>query len=339
MRVVLSFTAIVLALLIGLHFIEQPTTGQPFKDLTVVLVYPEDDERDIRATINSAVNAAQADLGCKVEPIFTPWTSEDVSQAVRQMASAFPTGICIMGYPADENLLADIEEALDQNIVVTSFNSHFPAGEQRASGEGFGYAGIDGYKAAYALGKEAIRKHDLQPGDTALIFGDIEHAARTPWRDGCLAAFEEGGLSVTQYEISVDSMMRDSKELIDWLAELAANDQLPDVAFFTEIPMRLAASMMNLAGIERDQINLIGIGLNAKTDVDSLGSRGWGRRASLIVGQDVDVQAYLAILQVCMSRTLTAPGMQINLPFKIIGDASSRTPVFESNDRRFVQLN
>lgn len=338
MRVFLAFTALSLALLIGLQFVDEPRAARPFEDYTVAIILPDEDGRGMRERVYDAGHAAESDLGCRVEPILVTWTGEGIARAVQQLATAQSTGICIMGYPADESLLSSLEDALDLEVPVTTFNSRFPPGEDRASGNGFGFVGLDGYKTGYALGKMAIRKHGLQPGDTGLIFGDLTHVSRTPFRDGCLAAFEEAGLRVNQYNISMETMVSRPERLQQWLSELARNDQLPDVAFFTETQSRYASNAFQDAGITPGQVPLIGLGFLQRPDANAIDSGRGGLHVSLLASQDITLEAYMAILQVCMTRSIGAPGLQIDIPLKIIGFQDEGSAALQSDSQRFVQF-
>lgn len=338
MRVVLVTTAVIMALLIGLQFMGDPRPARPFERFTVAVICPVDGNGEIRRVIADAWEAASDNLGCRVEPVYVPWDEGDFDQEYRQVASAFPSGICIMGYPLDQTLLEELAASFENEVVTTSFHARFPDAERRFGAEGFGFVGVDGYETAYRLAETAIKKHSLQPGQRGLIVGDLAHPARESYRNGYRAALEAGGILVEEHIVTTGELNTAPDTFATWLSGERERGTLPHLICFTEIPLRLAAQAMNNAGIEPGTAPLIGIGLDPYTDAVVLSAEHWGRHISLIASQDVALQAYLAILQVCMTKTLGTPGLYMNTDTQILGYDTDTVGVLNSDNLRFVQL-
>ena len=340
MRFVLAISATAMSLLIALQFTSDPPPAMPFKDFTVALICPNDGNRnsEVGRAISTARQAAIANLGCRVVPVFLPADGELLAQEFRQFAANFPDGIAIMGYPANDALLVDIEETLDQDVRVTSFNSRFPAGENQFQLDGFGFSGSDGYAAGYRLARAALAKHNLQPDDTALIIGDLSHSAREDFYNGASAALNEGGLTVASREVTTYELQMAHQDFVRWLAAEREAGTLPDLICFTEIPIRLAAEAMERARIKPGSVPLIGLGTEPTLDEIAMKSDHWGRHISLIASQDIALQAYMAIVQICLSKSSFTPGLRVDTPVEILG-LGRTSPTLKSNEKRFIHLN
>ena len=340
MRVFLILTAVFMSMLIGLQFIGDPTPARPFEDMTVVLMSTDDPQNDIQRILNEAINAAQDRLGCDILLSPTRWDDAATVNEIRRLVSALPAGICLMGYPAPTALLTELEDGREQEIMFTSYHSRFPDAEQLLATEGFGYAGVDGYRVGHELATASVVKHGLGPGDVAMLLGDLEHPARTDFRDGCVAAFEAAGVVVDQRIMTSLDLSEARQPMAAELAAMKESGTLPSVLCCSETPIYMANYLLEDAEIEPGSLPLIGMGLELLADLSLMDSAAKGGHISLLASPDIQLDAYLAILQVCMSSSFGADGVVIHTPFRIIepGD-DMRESEFQSSADRFVQVN
>ena len=79
--------------------------------------------------------AAEADLGAKVEYVFSGWAVDKMVNQLREAIAAKPDGIAMMGHPGDDAIMPLAEEAakaginmMYQNVDVPLVRAKFPAG-------------------------------------------------------------------------------------------------------------------------------------------------------------------------------------------------------------------
>lgn len=336
MRILLTFTALVMATVIALQFAGEGNPIRPFENMSVVVLYAGNESGGWDHEIQQGFRAAAHDLGCYVQFQSTSWNPESAAAAFQEAMSTGPMAICVMGYPAQDLLLPHLLDARDLEIVVTSYNSPFPQGEQSFSREGFGYAGTDGHAAGLALIQAAIKKHDLAPGATALLVGDLDHPATGAFRDGCLAAFEDGGVVVETLKTATGELMESTADFRAMLVERRRAGTLPDVICFTERRLNHIARALEEARFAPGEVPLVGISIAPKP-YDAPNQREWDRYVSLYVAEDLKLQTYLAVLQACIGRTYGSQGLHVNTPFQIFDRDNPPRPLSHDSENLFVQ--
>ena len=335
MRILLILTACLLASLLALQFAGEARPARPFESLTITVICGSDESSGLDQAVYNGVVAAEADLGCDVDFRPAPWQGDRAAAVFQQVMSGVPDGICIMGYPAQDLMRSYMEDAREQEIVITSYNTPYAAAEAQYGLDGFGFAGSDGYRAGYELISAAIKKHGLKPGDVALLLGDVEHPARARFLDGCLAALEPGGLRADRVQITTAQLYDAPGELSDLLARRKAAGTLPDLICFTEHALSSAVRRVRDAGIDPGEIPLVGFGITP--NIDDWMRPNEQQYVSLFVGQDVTLQAYLAILQACMGKVYGAQGLHINTPFDIVDCDAAPVAAVDLQSPLFVQ--
>jgi simple sugar transport system substrate-binding protein len=65
--------------------------------------------------------AAEADLGAKVEYVFSGWDVERMTQQLREAIASQPDGIAMMGHPGDAAIMPLAEEAAAAGIKTVSY--------------------------------------------------------------------------------------------------------------------------------------------------------------------------------------------------------------------------
>jgi len=332
------FTASLMSLLIGMQFLGDASPPRPFEKMNVIVLCGGEDWGALRRLVEGACQVAEDDLGCTVEPYMVSWDENHVMNEFRRVSSILPSGICIMGYPGPESIYYEMEDLRDEDIAVTSFNSRYPAAEARFGSEGFGYVGVDGYEAGYKLAKAAIETHEIKPGETAMLLGDLSHPARADFRKGSHAGFAEGGVLVLEREASAWELEQNPDPIARELAQMRDDGTLPKVLSLSEFPISLGDRLLDRAGFSGGTLPLIGMGLDAQTNRNLFNSGRRFEHVTLLASQDVALQVYLAIAQVCMTRSSTAAGLHINTPVEIIGRDSDAPNLLKSDDVRSIRV-
>src|SRR4051812_37070037 len=144
---------------------------------------------------NNVYNGAQQaeqDLGPQVSYVFSDWDPQKMIQQFKEAVATKPDGIAVMGHPGDDAFSPLIDDAEAQGIIVTSQNTELPASFAKYQGNGFGYVGAVNYTAGYNLGKEAVKRFNLQKGDRAMVWGLLSQPSRGERTKGVIDALEEG---------------------------------------------------------------------------------------------------------------------------------------------------
>jgi len=136
---------------------------------------------------------AEADLGPKVEYVFSGWQTEKMLAQLRDAIAAKPDGIAMMGHAGDDAIMPLAEQASKAGITMMYQNVDVPKVRAKFGG---GYVGANLYPQGRALGEEAIRTLGLKKGDTALVFGAWGQPGRFIREQGTTDALIEAGMKV-----------------------------------------------------------------------------------------------------------------------------------------------
>ena len=255
---------------------------------------------------NGAVRAA-ADLGARVEYVWSDWNPEKMVTQFAEAAATKPDGIAIMGHPGDDAFQAVVDDARAQGIIVTSQNTTLPQLEAKYSSSGFGYVGAELYSAGYALGTEAVNRFGLQAGDKALVWGLLAQAGRGERTRGVVDALEEAGLTVDYLEIDDATNADASAGIPTFVGYVSAN---PDVKLVVTDHGNLTGTLetfLTTAGLGPDDIYTAGFDLSSAT-VEAIRG-GW---TDLVIDQQQWLQGYLPILQICLTHNFAFTGLHVD---------------------------
>ena len=64
--------------------------------------------------VYNGAKQAEADLGCKVDYVWSDWDPQKMIQQFREVVATRPDGICVMGHPGDEAFDPLIDDAESQ---------------------------------------------------------------------------------------------------------------------------------------------------------------------------------------------------------------------------------
>jgi simple sugar transport system substrate-binding protein len=250
---------------------------------------------------------AQADLGPKVDYVWSNWDPQKMTQQFSEAAATKPDGIAVMGHPGDESFDSLIDAAEAQGIIVTSQNTELPLAQAKYSANGFGYVGAKNYDAGYALGAEAVKRFGLKSGDRAMVWGLLSQPSRGLRTQGVIDAMEEAGLTVDYIEIDSATNADPAAGTATFTGYVSANPDVKVVVTDHGGLTATAATYLQAAGKNPGDIKMAGFDLSPAT-TDAI-KGGW---MNLVIDQQEWLQGYLPILQICLTKVYGFSGLDIN---------------------------
>src|SRR5213596_2862770 len=103
--------------------------------------------------VYKGAQAAQADLGPKVDFVFSGWQTAKMVNQLRDAVAAKPDGIAMMGHPGDEAIMPLAEQAAKAGILMMYQNVDVPKVRAKFGG---GYIGANLDPQGRALATEAL---------------------------------------------------------------------------------------------------------------------------------------------------------------------------------------
>jgi simple sugar transport system substrate-binding protein len=155
------------------------TSGKWCSDVNIVF-FPGGPAGGVFANnVYNGAKQAEADLGPKVQYVFSDWDPQKMITQFKEAVAQKPTGIAVMGHPGDDAFSTLIDDAESQGILVTSQNTPLPTSETKYKGTGFGYVGQE-HAIGWNLGQEAISRFGLKSGDKAFVWACLPPAVSAP---------------------------------------------------------------------------------------------------------------------------------------------------------------
>jgi simple sugar transport system substrate-binding protein len=285
-----------------------PETGGKWCSNVRIVFFPGGPQGGVFANnVYNGAKQAQADLGPKVDYVFSDWDPQKMIQQFKEVAATKPDGIAVMGHPGDESFDPLIEEAIANGIIVTSQNTTLPKMEAKYASKGFGYVGQDLYGSGWALGQEAIKRFDLKPGDRAMVWGLLSQPTRGERTRGVKEALEQAGLIVDYLEIDAATNKDPAAGTPTFTGYVSKN---PDVKLIVTDHGGLTATAetyLKAAGKKPGEIHIAGFDLSPAT-VKAI-REGW---TELVIDQQPWLQGYLPILQICLTKVYGFSGLHID---------------------------
>jgi simple sugar transport system substrate-binding protein len=257
--------------------------------------------------VYNGAKAAEADLGPKVDYVFSDWDPQKMITQFKEAAATRPDGIAVMGHPGEDAFEPLIDEAEKNGIIVTSQNTTLPRVEANYAANGFGYVGQDLYGAGYALGAEAVKRFGLAAGDRAMVWGLVSQPTRGQRTQGVIDALEEAGLTVDYLEIDAATNADPPAGTPTFTGYVSSN---PDVKLVVTDHGGLTATLetyLKAAGKGPDDIFGAGFDMSPATLAAIRG--GW---TDLVIDQQPWLQGYLPILQICLTKTYGFSGLHVD---------------------------
>ena len=257
--------------------------------------------------VYNGAKAAQADLGPKVDYVFSDWDPQKMIQQFKEVAATKPDAIAVMGHPGDEAFDSLIIESRKERHHRHQPEHPLPKMEAAYAPNGFGYVGQDLYGAGDALGNEAIKRFGLKAGDRAMVWGLLSQPTRGERTKGAKEALEKAGLTVDYIEIDAATSKDPAAGTPTFVGYVSAN---PDVKLVVTDHGGLTATAetyLKAAGKKAGEINIAGFDLSPATATAIKG--GW---TGLVIDQQPWLQGYLPILQICLTKTYGFSGLHID---------------------------
>ena len=258
--------------------------------------------------VYNGAKQAEADLGCKVDYVWSDWDPQKMIQQFREVVATRPDGICVMGHPGDEAFDPLIEDAEAKGIIVTSQNTELPKMEGKYAGNGFGYVGAENYPAGHALGVEAVKRLQPEKGRPGHGLGAALPAHPRPAHQGRDRRPEgsraHGGLPRDRCGHQQGSAPPAAPTFAGYVSSH------PDVKLVVTDHGGLTATAetyCKAAGKKAGDIKIAGFDLSPATIAAIRG--GW---TGLVIDQQEWLQGYLPILQVCLTKVYGFSGLHIN---------------------------
>jgi simple sugar transport system substrate-binding protein len=257
--------------------------------------------------VYNGAKQAEADLGPRVQYVFSDWDQEKMITQFREAAATRPDGIAVMGHPGEDAFEPLIDDAVAQGIIVTSQNTTLDRIEAKYIGQGFGYVGAELYEAGFSLGSESIRRFNLASGDRAMVWGLLSQPTRGLRTKGVIDAFEQAGLTVDYIEIDSATNADPAAGSPTFAGYVSSH---PDVKVVVTDHGGLTATLetyLKAAGKGPDDIFGVGFDLSPATLEAIRG--GW---TDLVIDQQPWLQGYLPILQICLTKVYGFSGLHID---------------------------
>ena len=312
MRTKLLSILVVLAVVVVASCSKAPTAAAPapakWASNVRIVFFPGGGEGGVFAVnVYNGAKQAEADLGLKVNYVWSDWDPQKMIQQFREAVATKPDGIAIMGHPGDEAFDALIDDAVSKGIIVTSQNTTLDKAEAKYAANGFGYVGAELYTAGHALGAEAVKRFSLKSGDRAMVWGLLSQPARGLRTKGVIDALKGAGLKVDYLEIDA-ATNKDAPAGAPTFAGYVSSH--PDVKLVVIDHGGLTATAetyLKAAGKQAGQINIAGFDLSPATIAAIKG--GW---TGLVIDQQEWLQGYLPILQIALTKVYGFSGLHIN---------------------------
>jgi simple sugar transport system substrate-binding protein len=257
--------------------------------------------------VYNGAKQAEADLGCRVDYVWSDWDPQKMIQQFREAVATRPDGICVMGHPGDEAFDPLIEDAEAKGIIVTSQNTELPNMEAKYAGNGFGYVGAENYAAGHALGVEAVKRFSLKRGERAMVWGLLSQPTRGLRTKGVIDALKEAGLTVDYLEIDSATNAAPPAGAPTFAGYVSSHPDVKLVVIDHGGLTATAETYCKAAGKKPGDIKVAGFDLSPATIAAIQG--GW---TGLVIDQQEWLQGYLPILQVCLSKVYGFSGLHIN---------------------------
>ncbi|BER92597.1 substrate-binding domain-containing protein [Atrimonas thermophila] len=282
------------------------------------------------SVVYRGAKAAEEDLGCTVEYVFSDWDPEKMVNQFKEAIASKPDGIAIMGHPGDDALDPLIDQAFEQGIIVTSQNTTLPKAEAKYKARGFGYVGQELYESGYMLGKSAVEMFGLKEGDRAMVWGLLSQPTRGLRTKGVIDALKDKGLVVDYLEISPEVNAEAPLGVPVFTGYVSSH---PDVKLVVTDHGALTATMetfFRAAGLGPDDVVGAGFDLSPAT-LEAIR----GGYTDLVLDQQQFLQGYLPVLQLCMSIKYKFSGLHIDTGSGLIhaGNVEEIAPLVEEGIR------
>ena len=248
--------------------------------------------------VYNGAKQAEADLGPKVDYVFSGWDVEKMVQQLREAIAVKPNGIAMMGHPGDAAIMPLAEQASKADIKMMYQNVPAP---QVVAKFGGGYVGAQQEQQGRALGAEAIKLAKLKSGDKAIMIGPFENESRGARERGTVAALKEAGVDVVQISTPASGEWATDPNLAIPVitAALLNNSGVKVVGYPGGQMLGNVPTYMRAAGKKPGEI--FNFGFDTSPQIVEGFKSGW---VQLAADQQPFMQGYLPVLSLCQQAVL-----------------------------------
>ena len=248
--------------------------------------------------------AAEADMGPKVDYVFSGWGVQKMVDQLREAIASKPNGIAMMGHPGDDAIMPLAADAAKAGILMMYQNVDVP--QVRAT-YGGGYVGANLSPQGYAVGVESVRMLKLQKGDYGIVFGAWGQPGRYFREEGTAKAFEDAGMTVERI-VSPPEWATDPSQAIPTMsAAVLAHPEVKVIVW--PGGQLLGAVPMFMEAIKKQPGEIANVGFDTSPAVIDAFARGYVQLSS---DQQPFEQGYLPILSLCLSWKLGLGPMNVD---------------------------
>jgi len=258
------------------------------------------------AIVYNGAKRAEADLGPKVDYIFSGWDVEKMVQQLREAIAVKPQGIAMMGHPGDAAIMPLAEQASKDGIKMIYQNVPVP---KVVAAFGGGYIGAQQEQQGRALGVEAFKLAGVKAGDKAIVITTFENENRGARELGTVAALKEAGIEIVQIrEPPRGEWAADPNLAIPVItAALLNNPDVKMVGYPGGQMLGNVPTYMQAAGKKPGEI--FNFGFDTSPQVVEGFKDGW---VQLAADQQPFLQGYLPILSLCQQTVLGLAPMNVD---------------------------
>jgi simple sugar transport system substrate-binding protein len=244
--------------------------------------------------VYKGAQAAEADLGPKVEYVFSGWQTEKMLAQLRDAIAVKPDGIAMMGHAGDDAIMPLADKAKQAGIIMMYQNVDVP--KVRAK-DGGGYIGANLYPQGEALGNEAIRTLGLKAGDTALVFGAWGQPGRYIREQATADALVKAGLKVITVAGNPAAASDPSLLLPNITGAFGKNPDIKLVVYGGGQTLGAAGTYMK--AINKKPGEVFNIGFDTSPAIIDAFDKGY---VQLTSDQQPFLQGYLPIQSICLTK-------------------------------------
>jgi simple sugar transport system substrate-binding protein len=244
--------------------------------------------------VYKGAQAAERDLGPKVEYVFSGWQPEKMVAQLRDAVAVKPDGIAMMGHAGDDAIMPLAEQANKAGVIMMYQNVDVPKVRAKHGG---GYVGANLYPQGEALGNEAIRTLGLKSGDTALVFGAWGQPGRYIREQGTTDALIQAGMKVIT-AAATPNLASDPGQLVPMITgAFGKNPNIKLVVYPGGQLLGLAPTYMK--AVNKKPGEVANIGFDTSPAIIDAFDKGY---VQLTSDQQPFLQGYVPILSICATK-------------------------------------
>jgi len=256
--------------------------------------------------VYNGAKQAEADLGPKVDYVFSGWDSAQMTQQLREAVAIKPDGIAMMGHPGDDAIMPLAEDAHKAGIKMMYQNVPVP---KVVAAFGGGYVGAQQEPQGRALVTEALKLAGLKSGDKAIMIGPFDNENRGARERGTVKALTEAGVNVVQINTPPSGEWASDPNLAIPVitAALLNNPDTKMVGYPGGQMLGNVPTYMQAAGKKPGDI--YNFGFDTSPQIVEAFKAGW---VQLTADQQPFLQGYLPILSLCQQVKLGLAPMNVD---------------------------